>query len=92
MIQKSRIFWLLGINTIVLYSVVLFLIPGGNTQQLIVIGIAMALMMIAPNLIINVRSMRWKKSCNKPPGSSKQRETSWQIQKRNSLQLLRSMN
>ncbi|MCZ6504287.1 MAG: GGDEF domain-containing protein [Gammaproteobacteria bacterium] len=53
MIQKFRIFLLLGINTIVLYGLVLFLIPGGNTQQLIVIGIAMALMMVAPILIIN---------------------------------------
>jgi len=53
MIQKFRIFLLLGINTIVLYGLVLFLIPGGNTEQLIVIGIAMALMMVAPILIIN---------------------------------------
>jgi diguanylate cyclase (GGDEF)-like protein len=53
MIQKSRIFLLLGINTIVLYGLVLFLIPGGNIQQLVVIGIAMALMMVAPNLIIS---------------------------------------
>lgn len=51
--QKSRIFLLLGINTIVLYGLVLFLLPEGNTQQLIVVGIAMALMMVAPNLIIN---------------------------------------
>ena len=51
--QKSRIFLLLGANTIVLYGLVLFLIPEGNTQQLVVIGIAMALMMVAPNLIIN---------------------------------------
>ncbi len=51
--QKSRIFLLLGANTIVLYGLVLFLLPEGNTQQLVVIGIAMALMMVAPNLIIN---------------------------------------
>ena len=51
--QKFRIFLLLGVNTIVLYGLVLFLIPGGNMQQLVVIGIAMALMMVAPNLIIN---------------------------------------
>ncbi len=53
MLQKSRIFLLLGINTIVLYGLVLFLIPEGNTQQLIVLAIAMALMMVAPNLVIN---------------------------------------
>ena len=51
--QKSRLFLLLGANTIVLYGLVLFLLPEGNTQQLVVIGIAMALMMVAPNLIIN---------------------------------------
>ena len=51
--QKSRIFLLLGANPIVLYGLVLFLLPEGNTQQLVVIGIAMALMMVAPNLIIN---------------------------------------
>ncbi len=53
MIQKSRLFLLLGINTLVLYGLVLFLIPEGNTEQLIVIGIAMLLMMVAPILIIN---------------------------------------
>ena len=53
MIQKTRIFLLLGINTLVLYGLVLFLIPEGNTQQLVVLGIAMALMMVAPILTIN---------------------------------------
>ena len=53
MTQKSRIFLLLGINTLVLYGLVLFLLPGGNVQQLVVIGITMALMMVAPNLVIN---------------------------------------
>ncbi len=51
--QKFRIFLLLGVKTIVLYGLVLFIIPAGNMQQLVVIGIAMALMMVAPNLIIN---------------------------------------
>ena len=50
--QKTRIFLLLGVNTLVLYGLVLFLIPEGNLQQLIIIGITMALMMVAPNLII----------------------------------------
>ena len=53
MIQKTRIFLLLGINTLVLYGLVLFLIPPGGTQQLVVLGIAMLLMMIAPILTIN---------------------------------------
>jgi hypothetical protein len=53
MTRKTRIFLLLGINTLVLYGLVLFLLPGRNMQQLIVIGITMALMMVAPNLVIN---------------------------------------
>ncbi len=53
MIHKTRIFLLLGVNTLVLYGLVLFLIPAGNTQQLVVLGIAMTLMMIAPILTIN---------------------------------------
>ncbi len=51
--QKTRIFWLLGINTLVVYGLVLFLLPAGNTEQFLVIGIAMALMLVAPVLIIN---------------------------------------
>ena len=53
MIQKTRILLLLGMNTLVLYGLVLFLIPQGSTEQLVVLGIAMMLMMIAPILTIN---------------------------------------
>jgi diguanylate cyclase (GGDEF)-like protein len=51
--QKTRIHILLAVNTLVIYGLILFLLPEGNAQQWIVIGIAMAVMMIAPLLIIN---------------------------------------
>lgn len=51
--HKARIHLLLGANTIILYGLVLFLLPGGDIRQWLVIGFAMALMMIAPSLIIN---------------------------------------
>ena len=51
--QKSRIYTLLGINTIVLYGLVLFLLPEANTQQFVVLGIAMVLMLVVPSLMIN---------------------------------------
>jgi|TARA_B110000196_G_scaffold279852_1_gene259681 hypothetical protein len=50
--RKSRIYLLLAINTLVLYGGVLFLLRDGDVHQLIIIGITMALMMIAPNLVI----------------------------------------
>jgi len=50
--RKSRIYLLLAINTLVLYGLVLFLLRDGDLHQFIIIGITMALMMIAPNLII----------------------------------------
>ncbi|MBD3646505.1 MAG: GGDEF domain-containing protein [Pseudomonadales bacterium] len=51
--HKARIHLLLGANTIILYGLVLFLLPRGDIEQWLVIGCAMALMMIAPSLIIN---------------------------------------
>lgn len=51
--QNKRIHLLLAANTIVLYGLVLFLLPGGDIQQWVVIAMAMALMMIAPSLLIN---------------------------------------
>ncbi len=51
--NKARLHSLLGLNTLVIYGLILFLLPEGNTQQWIIIGIAMACMMIAPFLIIN---------------------------------------
>lgn len=51
--NKTRIHVLLAANTLVIYGLILFLLPEGNTQQWIVIGIAMAVMMIAPILVIN---------------------------------------
>jgi diguanylate cyclase len=51
--QKSRIYTLLGINTIVLYGLVLFLLPAANLQQWIVIGITAVLMIVVPSLMIN---------------------------------------
>jgi hypothetical protein len=51
--QKSRIYLLLTVNTVVLYGLVLFLLRDSDIYQWIVIGITMALMMVAPNMIIN---------------------------------------
>ncbi|MDA0787851.1 MAG: GGDEF domain-containing protein [Proteobacteria bacterium] len=51
--QKSRIYLLLTVNTVVLYGLVLFLLRDSDIYQWIVIGITMALMMVAPNLVIN---------------------------------------
>ena len=51
--NKTRIHLLLGANTLVIYGLILFLLPEGNMQQWVVIGIAMAVMMIAPSLTIN---------------------------------------
>lgn len=51
--SKNRIHLLIGINTILVYGLILFLLPEGSTQQWIVIGIAMAVMMVAPILVIN---------------------------------------
>lgn len=51
--QKSRIYTLLGINTVVLYGLVLFLLKDASTQQFVVLGIAMVLMLIVPSLMIN---------------------------------------
>ncbi|MBT4161143.1 MAG: GGDEF domain-containing protein [Gammaproteobacteria bacterium] len=51
--NKIRIHLLIGINTILVYGLILFLLPGGSTEQWVVIGIAMAVMMVAPILVIN---------------------------------------
>lgn len=51
--NKARIHLLLAANTLVIYGLIFFLMPEGNTQQWVVIGIAMAVMMIAPSLVIN---------------------------------------
>ncbi len=51
--QKSRIYLLLAVNTVILYGLVMFLLRDGDIYQWIVIGITMALMMVAPNLLIN---------------------------------------
>lgn len=50
--QRSRVYTLLGINTLVLYGLVLFLIDHASIQQWIVLGIAMVMMVIVPALII----------------------------------------
>jgi len=51
--NKTRIHLLLGINTLVLYGLIFFLLSEGSASQLIVIGLAMAAMMIMPSLVIN---------------------------------------
>lgn len=51
--SKSRIYILLGANTIVLYSLVLFLLRDATVDQWVVIGIAMVLMVILPAMLIN---------------------------------------
>lgn len=51
--QKSRIYTLLGANTIVLYGLVLFLLPEISVEQWVIIGIAMVLMVLVPALLIN---------------------------------------
>jgi len=50
--QRSRVYILLGINTIVLYGLVLFLIDDATPRQWIVLGIAMVIMMVVPALVI----------------------------------------
>ncbi|HKI73329.1 MAG TPA: GGDEF domain-containing protein [Pseudomonadales bacterium] len=51
--QKSRIYALLGANTIVLYGLVLFLLKDATPEQWTVVGIAMVLMVIVPVMMIN---------------------------------------
>ncbi len=51
--NKNRIHLLLGINTLVLYGLIFFLMRDLEVGQLVVIGIAMAAMMIMPSLVIN---------------------------------------
>ncbi|MDZ7684047.1 MAG: hypothetical protein U5O39_02465 [Gammaproteobacteria bacterium] len=50
--QRSRVYTLLGINTVVLYGLVLFLIDDATLQQWIVLGFAMVAMMVVPILLI----------------------------------------
>lgn len=50
--QKSRMYLLLALNTAVLYATVIMLL-GPSYQQALIIGIAMAMMMVAPYLIID---------------------------------------
>ena len=56
--KKTRIYTLLGINTIVLYSLVLFLLRDATFEQWVVIGLAMVLMVILPGVLIN-RLVDW---------------------------------
>ncbi|MBO6558346.1 MAG: GGDEF domain-containing protein [Pseudomonadales bacterium] len=51
--NKNRIHLLLGMNTLVLYCLIFFLMRDLEFGQLVVIGIAMAAMMIMPSLVIN---------------------------------------
>lgn len=51
--QRSRIYLLLGINTIVLYGLVLFLLGDASPGQWTVIGLAMAFMAVIPALFIH---------------------------------------
>lgn len=51
--SKARIHTLLGANTIVLYSLVLFLLPDATVEQWIIIGIAMVAMVTLPAVMIN---------------------------------------
>lgn len=51
--SKTRIYTLLGVNTIVLYSLVLFLLRDATVDQWVVIGLAMVLMVILPGVMIN---------------------------------------
>lgn len=51
--QKTRIYTLLGLNTILLYSLVLFLLRDATVEQWVVVGIAMVLMVVLPAVVIN---------------------------------------
>lgn len=51
--NKNRIHLLLGVNTLVLYGLIFFLMKDLVVAQLVVIGIAMAAMMIMPSVFIN---------------------------------------
>lgn len=50
--QRLRVYTLLGINTIVLYVLVLFLLDDATVQQWVVLGLAMIMMMVVPVLVI----------------------------------------
>lgn len=50
--QRSRLYALLGANTVVLYGLVLFLLKDATAEQWIVIGIAMGMMLVVPGLMI----------------------------------------
>lgn len=71
MAQKWRIFILLGANTLILYGLVLFLLPEGETQQYVVIGIAALLMMIAPDILINLTMNRLQRELDDATGELK---------------------
>ena len=49
--HKSRIYTLLGVSTIVLYGLVVFLIPRVGVQPWVIIGIAMALVVLVSVLL-----------------------------------------
>ena len=51
--NKIRIHLVLGAITLVIYGLILFLMPEGNFEQWLVIGVAMAAMMIGQSLIIS---------------------------------------
>lgn len=50
--HRLRVYTLLGINTLVLYILVLFLIDEATMQQWVVLGLAMAAMVVVPVLVI----------------------------------------
>ena len=51
--NKIRIQALIGVNTLLIYGLILFLMPEGSIEQWGVIGVAMAVMMVAPIVVIN---------------------------------------
>ena len=51
--NKIRIQALIGVNTLLIYGLILFLMPEGSIEQWVVIGVAMAVMMVAPIVVIN---------------------------------------
>ena len=58
--DKTRVFFLLTINSVVLYSLVLFFLRDLDLNQWLVLALAMLLLAIAPNLIIysSLKSLR----------------------------------
>ena len=53
MAEKTRIYALLSVNTLVLYALIFILMPPGNTANYVILVLALAFMLILPPMFIN---------------------------------------